>query len=93
MNFTGNTVATGYGAYIAEPLLRRYWKADMTYQEAKDLLDSCMRVLYYRDARALNRVLYLLFVIDHCSLLWEPSQQKAQKYLSHMHWLLIGVLV
>jgi len=56
VNFTGNTVATGYGAYIAEPLLRRYWKADMTYQEAKDLLDSCMRVLYYRDARALNRL-------------------------------------
>jgi 20S proteasome subunit beta 7 len=56
VSFEGDTIATGYGAYIAIPLLRKYWKADMNYQEAKDLLDGCLRVLFYRDARALNRV-------------------------------------
>jgi len=56
VSFQGDTIATGYGAYIAIPLLRKYWKPDMSYQEAKDLLDGCLRVLYYRDARAYNRV-------------------------------------
>jgi len=54
--YEGDTIATGYGAYIAQPLLRKHWKQNLTFQEAKHLLDSCMRVLFYRDARALNRV-------------------------------------
>jgi len=54
--YEGDTIATGYGAYIAQPLLRKHWKPDMSFDEAKHLLDSCMRILFYRDARALNRV-------------------------------------
>jgi len=56
MAFEGNTVATGYGDYIAQPLLRKHWKPDLTYEQAKHLLESCLRVLYYRDARAHNQI-------------------------------------
>jgi len=56
VSFEGDHIATGYGSYMALPLLRKYWKPDLSFQEAKDLLDGCMRVLYYRDARAINRV-------------------------------------
>lgn len=53
------TVATGYGAYIAQPLLRKATEGretSLSEAEAKALLEECMRVLYYRDARSLNRI-------------------------------------
>jgi 20S proteasome subunit beta 7 len=56
VTFEGDTIATGYGAHLATPLLRRFWKPNMSFEEAKELVDSCMRVLYYRDARAFNKV-------------------------------------
>lgn len=55
-SFTENHIATGYGAHIAIPLLRKSWRPDLTRDEAKKLLDDCMRVLFYRDARASNKI-------------------------------------
>lgn len=33
-------------------------KADLSQQEARDLVERCLKVLYYRDARSYNRVGY-----------------------------------
>jgi len=58
--YQSETIATGYGAYIAQPLLRNAVEKKngepLTEEEAKKLLDDCMRVLFYRDARSLNKV-------------------------------------
>jgi len=51
-----NFIATGYGAYLAIPLIRERWSADLTEGEARALLEDCLRVLYYRDCRASNRI-------------------------------------
>ena len=54
-------MATGYGAYIALPLIRDELDAatargtQLTEQQAKQLLQKCLTVLYYRDARSLNK--------------------------------------
>jgi len=53
--FQGDTLATGYGSYIAQPLLRKAFRPDMTYEEAKEVLRDAMRVLLYRDARTINK--------------------------------------
>lgn len=59
------TLATGFGAHIAQPLLREAFEAKagidgkgplLTADEAEKLLDECMKVLFYRDARSLNKV-------------------------------------
>ncbi|KAJ3084800.1 Proteasome subunit beta type-7 [Quaeritorhiza haematococci] len=54
------SIATGYGGYIAQPLLRKALEGGredtMTEEEAKKLLEDCMRVLYYRDARSMNKI-------------------------------------
>ncbi|KAI8819653.1 nucleophile aminohydrolase [Fimicolochytrium jonesii] len=55
------TIATGYGAYIAQPLLRNAiekvgGEQNLTEQDAEKVLDDCMRVLFYRDARSLNKI-------------------------------------
>jgi len=55
-SYTDNTIATGYGAYIALPLMRSAYREDMTKDEAQKLLEDCLRVLYYRDARSSPRI-------------------------------------
>lgn len=54
--FHDNLVATGFGSYLAIPLLREKYRPDLQEGEARALLEDCMRVLFYRDCRALNRI-------------------------------------
>ncbi|XP_055440279.1 proteasome subunit beta type-4 isoform X2 [Bubalus kerabau] len=51
------SLATGYGAYLAQPLLREVLEKQpvLSQTEARELVERCMRVLYYRDARSYNR--------------------------------------
>ena len=50
------SVASGFGAYIAQPMMRDALEknANMTEVEAKKLLERCLKVLFYRDARSWN---------------------------------------
>lgn len=57
--YTASTIATGYGAYIAQPLLRKAvegYEDVLTEEQARKILEDSMRVLFYRDARSLNKV-------------------------------------
>ena len=57
--YSASTIATGYGAHIALPLLRQAVEGherDLTEADAREILERCMRVLFYRDARSLNKV-------------------------------------
>lgn len=52
-------IATGMGSAMGIPLLRRVtddnkWK-ELTREQARETIDECMKVLYYRDARSLNK--------------------------------------
>ncbi|NXH14173.1 PSB4 protein, partial [Bucco capensis] len=51
------TLATGYGAYLAQPLMREVLekKGSLSREEARELIERCMKILYYRDARSFNR--------------------------------------
>lgn len=57
-----DSVATGYGAYLAQPLLRSaLGEVDgecrlLPEAEAIALLERCMRVLFLRDARSLDKI-------------------------------------
>mmetsp|Transcript_20876 Transcript_20876/g.37192 ORF Transcript_20876/g.37192 Transcript_20876/m.37192 type:complete len:236 (+) Transcript_20876:71-778(+) len=53
--FEENILATGYGMYMALPLLRKGWTADMDEKAAKALLEQSMTVLFYRDCRTINK--------------------------------------
>lgn len=45
-------MATGFGMHLAMPILRDMWKADMSYDEARSLCESCLKLLFYRDCKA-----------------------------------------
>jgi len=57
--YQDNTIATGYGAYIALPLLRnevdKKGVENITEEDARKILMESMKVLFYRDARSLNK--------------------------------------
>lgn len=54
-NYVDNIAATGYGAYLAIPVLRRGWRADMNETEAQALLEAAMRIMTYRDCQTINK--------------------------------------
>ena len=57
--YSASTLATGYGAHIAQPLLRKAvegYEDVLTEAQAFEILETCMRVLFYRDARSLDKV-------------------------------------
>jgi len=56
--YSSPSLATGYGAHIAIPLLRSAVDGredTLTEEDARKLLHDCMRVLFYRDARSLDK--------------------------------------
>jgi len=57
MAYEGKSMAVGFGAYMALPLIREAVEKnpEMSQEEAIRLVDRCMRLLYYRDARSLNK--------------------------------------
>ncbi|KAJ1330483.1 hypothetical protein BSLG_009401 [Batrachochytrium salamandrivorans] len=57
--YHSSTIATGYGAYIAQPLLRKAVEGhehELSEEDATKLLEDAMRVLFYRDARSINKI-------------------------------------
>ncbi|KAL2182914.1 proteasome endopeptidase complex, beta subunit [Thermothelomyces heterothallicus CBS 203.75] len=58
--FTSPSLATGYGAMLAQPIMRRFAATEedaarLTRDEAVNVVKECMKVLFYRDARSLDR--------------------------------------
>jgi 20S proteasome subunit beta 7 len=54
--YEDNFIATGFGSYLALPIMREKYRADLEEGEARCILEDCLRVLFYRDCRALNRI-------------------------------------
>jgi len=65
--FSSPALATGFGAHLAIPILRKIAPneasvANITKEQAIETIKTCLKVLFYRDARSLNK--YSLAVIS-----------------------------
>jgi len=60
VSYENDTISTGYGAYIAQPLLRKALERKqgqpLTKEEARTEIETALRVLHYRDCRSLSNV-------------------------------------
>ena len=57
--FTSPSLATGFGSMLAQPIMRRHVPdeasvANITREQAVEVVRECMKVLFYRDARSLD---------------------------------------
>lgn len=60
VTYSAPTLATGFGAHLAVPLLRKVVFKEEDVQNvdeatARKTIEECMKVLYYRDARSLDK--------------------------------------
>ena len=76
--YEDNFIATGFGSYLALPILREKWSADLSEGEARAMLEDCMRVLFYRDCRALNRIQIAKVTKDDGVLISDPYELETQ---------------
>ena len=54
--YTDDPIATGYGSYLVRPLLRSHHRSDMSLEEAVQLLEKGLGVLFARDSSFLNKI-------------------------------------
>lgn len=64
--FTSPSLATGFGSMLAQPIMRKYVPdeasvANVTREQAVEVIRECMKVLFYRDARSMD--VYSLAVV------------------------------
>lgn len=52
----GNFLLTGLAAHYCQVLMQNAWRPDLTEQEARTLIEECMRVLFYRDKKASDEI-------------------------------------
>lgn len=67
-HFESEVIATGYGLHMGLPLLRKAWRADITVQEALPVVEDIMKVLFYRDARTIDRIQTAVVTADGVSI-------------------------
>jgi 20S proteasome subunit beta 7 len=82
--FTSPTLATGFGAHLAQPILRRTLPdeesvAKISKEQAVELVKECMKVLFYRDARSMDK--YSISVITK-----EGVDMKENEKLESQSW-------
>lgn len=58
--FSSPTLATGFGAHLAQPIMRRTIPDEaavenVSEEQAVELIKECMKVLFYRDARSMDK--------------------------------------
>jgi len=58
--FSSPSLATGFGAHLAQPILRTILPdeaavANVTKEQAIEKIKECMKVLFYRDARSMDK--------------------------------------
>ncbi|KAJ5894405.1 proteasome subunit beta type-7 [Penicillium taxi] len=82
--FSGPHLATGFGAHLAVPILRRLFPEEkpieeITKEQAVAALKDCLKVLFYRDARSTDK--YSIAVISQDGIeLHEDEQIESQSW-------------
>lgn len=82
--YSAPTLATGFGAHLAQPLLRNVVPDEkavegITREKAVETVRECMKVLFYRDARSMPE--YSIAVIDGSGV-----ELKTDEKLENQSW-------
>lgn len=73
--YEDEVIATSFGNYVCLPLLRKAG-TDLSKEDAKKVLEDCLRVLFYRNTKSSTRVRLL---DSHCRLATDISLAEARE--------------
>lgn len=80
--YSAPTLATGFGAHLAQPLLRKLVPEDensvpnVTKEQAVQAVQECLKVLWYRDARSTERYSIAIVTKDGIDLKEDEKLEK-----------------
>ena len=82
--YSAPSLATGFGAHLAQPIMRRVVPDEeaskkLSKEEAVAAVKECMKVLFYRDARSMNE--YSIAVVDKAGV-----EIKEDEKLENQSW-------
>ncbi|KAG6114037.1 hypothetical protein E4U14_001557 [Claviceps sp. LM454 group G7] len=88
--YSAPSLATGYGAMLAQPVMRRYAPdeesaAKLTREEAVNVIKECMKVLFYRDARSLDS--YSMAIVTK-----EGVEMRENEKLENQSWAFAEII-
>ena len=83
--FSAPTLATGFGAHLAQPLLRKLVDDEakveqVSREQAVEAVKQCMKVLFYRDARSLDKYSIAVVTKEGGVELKEDEQLEGQSW-------------
>jgi 20S proteasome subunit beta 7 len=84
--YSAPSLATGFGAHLAQPLLRRLFPEDeksvkdISREQAVEAVKECLKVLFYRDARSMDR--YSIAVVTKAGI-----DLKEDEKLENQSWV------
>lgn len=87
--YQSTTIATGFGAHLAQPILRRRVEGredELTEEEAIEIMNECLKVLFYRDARSMNKVRFFFFIVLMNHVLISVSKNIVPKSKDYRKW-------
>jgi len=82
--FEDDYCATGFGSYLAMPLLRNEWHDKITKAEAEALIIKCLKICFYRDCRAYCK--YTIGCCDGSTATISPMTD-LDHFWEHQAWL------
>jgi 20S proteasome subunit beta 7 len=79
--YTAPSLATGYGSQLASPIMRKYAGTEeeargLTKDKALEVIKECMKVLFYRDARSLDKYSLAIVTKEGISLSTDEVLEK-----------------
>ena len=51
-----NFLLTGLSAHYCQVLMQNNWRENLTEAEARTIIEDCMRVMFYRDKKAIDNI-------------------------------------
>uniref|UniRef100_A0A7S3MX26 Proteasome subunit beta type-4 n=1 Tax=Strombidium inclinatum TaxID=197538 RepID=A0A7S3MX26_9SPIT len=80
-----NYVITGLGLHYCQVLFENHWRPDLSEQEARKLMEDCLKIMFLRDKKAGDSVQFGLITADGVKI-EEPYQlQGAQHDLKYVN--------
>ncbi|UNI15058.1 Proteasome endopeptidase complex [Purpureocillium takamizusanense] len=79
--YSSPSLATGFGSMLAQPIMRRYVPDEesakkLSRDEAVSIIKECMKVLFYRDARSLDKYSIAVVTKDGVDLKTDEQLEK-----------------